>query len=186
MSADAHPVRSGEELPVLPLRGSVAFPHEIARLVVSRERSASILGSLTEADHRVILVAQRDPAAEEPALADLHAVGTVASVLRVGPQPAGPGLLVFAEGLRRVRLAPSAADAAPMRARVEVLEDAPEPADVGFSALVQSVRDLFSAVVARSPHDEWHERTYVARRGETRQVRVAYRDPARPGWSYSD
>ncbi|MGE5049869.1 MAG: LON peptidase substrate-binding domain-containing protein, partial [Deltaproteobacteria bacterium] len=130
----------------------MAFPHEIARLVVSRERSASILGSLTEADHRVILVAQRDPGAEEPALADLHAVGTVASVLRVGPQPAGPGLLVFAEGLRRVRLAPSASNAAPMRARVEVLEDAPEPADVGFAALMQSVRELFSAVVARSPH----------------------------------
>ncbi|HET7786285.1 MAG TPA: endopeptidase La [Myxococcales bacterium] len=152
MATDAQPVRSGEELPILPTRGSVTFPHEIARLLVSRPLTA-MLGSLTEAEHRVVLVAQRDPRVEEPGLADLHAVGTVAAVLRFGPQPGGGSLAVIAEGLRRVRLAPAASLAPPLRARVEVLEDTPEPADdVGFAALVQTVRNLFSAVVAHSPH----------------------------------
>ena len=153
MATEKHAVHGGEELPVLPLRASVIFPHEIARLVVSRERTATMLASLTEADHRVIVVAQRNPDVEDPALADLHDVGTVSTVLRFGPLPSATGLLVIAEGLQRVCLAPPAAASTDLRARVEPVEDGAPPADdVEFVALMQSVRDLFSAVVTHSPH----------------------------------
>ncbi len=145
-------VRSGEELPVLPLRASLMFPHEIARLVVSRERTASMLASLTESDHRVVVAVQRDARIEDPEVADLYAIGTAATVMRVAQLPGGTGLLVIAEGLCRVRLGPAASTGRPLRTRVETLEDAAPPQDVEFTALVQSVRDLFSDVVARSPH----------------------------------
>ncbi len=153
MPTDRHSVRTGEDIPVLPLRASVIFPHEIARLVVSREETAAMLASLTEQDHRVVVVAQRNPRSEEPRIEDLHGVGTVSNILRFGPVEGGSGLIVVAEGLQRVRLAPAAVASPPFRARVEVLDDsAPAVYDAEFAALLQSVRDLFAAVVNHSPH----------------------------------
>jgi len=153
MNGQPSAVHTGEELPILPLRASLMFPREIARLVVSRERNASMLASLTEADHRLVVVAQRDPAVETPELGDLYGIGTAATVMRVGQLPGGTGLLVIAEGLCRVRLAPAASSATgALHARVEVLEDAAPPDDIAFAALVESVRSIFSEVVAHSPH----------------------------------
>ncbi|HUJ25374.1 MAG TPA: endopeptidase La [Myxococcales bacterium] len=138
---------------MLPLRSSVVFPHEISQLVISREDSREMLGSLTESGHHVVVVAQRDRNIDKPSLAELYTIGTLASVLRFGQVPLGAGLLVMAEGIRRVRLVEAVSDTPFLRVRIEPVEEAVPPAgDAEIDALTRSVRDLFSSVVLQSSH----------------------------------
>ena len=138
---------------MLPLRASVVFPHEISQLIVSREQSREMLASLTESDHRIVAVSQRDRDTDRPMLQDLFAVGTMSSVLRFGQVPMGAGLLVMAEGVRRVRLIETVSFAPCLRVRVEPIEEVPAQAgDSEIDALTKSVRDLFSMIVLQSSH----------------------------------
>src|SRR3972149_3117613 len=69
-------VEHSEELPVLPVRDTVLFPHAVAPLPVGRESSVQLLKSLGLDDKMIAVVAQLDPRVERPSGADLHAVGT--------------------------------------------------------------------------------------------------------------
>jgi len=152
MSEIPQPLREAEDLPLLPVRDAVTFPGEIVQLAVGRTSTTQMLASLTDADHRAVLVAQRDPGTAEPGLADLHPVGTLSVILRLGRPPSGTSLLVVAEGLQRVRLVSAGSEKPYLRARVEPLADVPSPDDAELAALTRSVRDIFSDIVMRSPH----------------------------------
>lgn len=65
-------------LPVLPLRDIVAFPLMSLPLLVGRPRSLKACGTALRGERRILLLAQRDSAVEEPAAADLHSIGTIA------------------------------------------------------------------------------------------------------------
>jgi len=113
-----------------------------------------LLKSLAGGDRLVVLVAQRDPEKEHAEFADLHGVGVESRVLNVVPMASDTAnLIVFTEGLRRVRLLEPTQATPFLKARIEVLADAvPPPDDREFAALQQEVRDLFAEVVLHSPH----------------------------------
>jgi len=137
---------------MLPLRSSIVFPREIAQLILARDDSG-MLDSLTEGQHRIVVVGQRDRNADNPSFAQLYSIGTESAVLRFGQLPLGVGRFVMVEGIRRVRLVEALTDAKFLRARVEPLEEVLPPAgDAEFEVLTRSVRDLFSAVVLESPY----------------------------------
>lgn len=70
------------ELPVLPLRDVVVYPHMVIPLFVGREKSIRCLEAAMEQDKQIILVAQRDAELDEPTSDDIFEVGTVASIDR--------------------------------------------------------------------------------------------------------
>lgn len=70
-------------LPLLPLRDVVVYPHMVIPLFVGRDKSIKALERAMAADKQVMLVAQRDAAADAPSAGDLYAVGTVVTVLQL-------------------------------------------------------------------------------------------------------
>src|SRR5471030_1149279 len=92
----------GRVLPVLPVRDTVLFPHAVLPLTVGSESSIQLIQSLGE-EKTIIVVAQRDARLDSPQPADLHLVGTLATVHKVVKMP-NQSLFVFTEGTERVKL----------------------------------------------------------------------------------
>ncbi|MCL2915823.1 endopeptidase La [Shewanella corallii] len=91
------------ELPVLPLRDVVVYPHMVIPLFVGREKSIRCLETAMAQDKQIILVAQRDADLDEPTSDDIFEVGTVASILQLLKLPDGT-VKVLVEGGRRARI----------------------------------------------------------------------------------
>ncbi len=89
------------DLPVLPLRDVVVFPHMVIPLFVGRDKSMQALERAMEADKRILLVAQKSAETDDPTAADLYTVGTLAQVLQLLKLPDGT-IKVLVEGLARV------------------------------------------------------------------------------------
>ena len=90
-------------LPVLPLRGTMVFPHMVLHFDVGRAKSVSALEKAMLEDQRIFLVAQRDADVDSPALEDLYTVGTIAKVKQVLNLP-GDSLRVLVTGEKRAKL----------------------------------------------------------------------------------
>ena len=85
------------ELPLLPLRDVVVYPHMVLPLFVGRERSIEALEQAMAGDKQVLLVAQRNAADDNPGVDDLYQLGTVANILQLLKLPDGT-LKVLVEG----------------------------------------------------------------------------------------
>ncbi|HOX70801.1 MAG TPA: endopeptidase La [Dokdonella sp.] len=91
------------ELPILPLRDVVVYPHMVIPLFVGREKSVSALDAAMEADKQILLVAQRSPDVDEPGAEDLYSIGTIATVLQLLKLPDGT-IKVLVEGTARAEI----------------------------------------------------------------------------------
>src|SRR5208337_5529630 len=77
------------QLPLLPLRDVVVFPHMVIPLFVGRPKSIKALDMAMEAGKHILLVAQKSAAKDEPGAEDLYAIGSVATVLPMLKLPDG-------------------------------------------------------------------------------------------------
>ena len=91
------------EIPVLPLRDVVVYPHMVIPLFVGREKSISCLEAAMDKDKQVLLVAQRDASKDDPDTEDMFEVGTIANILQLLKLPDGT-VKVLVEGSRRAKL----------------------------------------------------------------------------------
>jgi ATP-dependent Lon protease len=144
------PIPIPSELPILPVREIVLFPGGVQPLTVGREGSLALLNSLHGDEKLLGIVAQHDPRVEEPAAADLHTVGTAAKIHKLVKMPNG-NVVVFLEGLQRIRLVELLSFRPFLKARVEIQPDIVGPQDAELMALERNARELFRDVVARSP-----------------------------------
>ncbi|MFB2680272.1 endopeptidase La [Shewanella mangrovisoli] len=112
------------ELPVLPLRDVVVYPHMVIPLFVGREKSIRCLETAMAQDKQIILVAQRDAELDEPTKDDIFEVGTVASILQLLKLPDGT-VKVLVEGGRRARITRYTQEADFFVAKAEYLESEP-------------------------------------------------------------
>lgn len=94
------PVEIKDVMPLLPLKGTVVMPHQIAPLGVGRQKSLKALEAALAGDRIIVLAAQKQDDLEEPRPTDIYSVGTVCRILQVGKQPDGV-LQVIVEGLVR-------------------------------------------------------------------------------------
>ncbi|MGC9403908.1 LON peptidase substrate-binding domain-containing protein, partial [Vibrio genomosp. F10 str. 9ZC157] len=91
------------EIPVLPLRDVVVYPHMVIPLFVGREKSISCLEAAMDNNKQVLLVAQKQADKDEPELEDLFTVGTVATILQLLKLPDGT-VKVLVEGQQRAKI----------------------------------------------------------------------------------
>ncbi|WP_066267332.1 endopeptidase La [Hydrogenophaga palleronii] len=91
------------ELPLLPLRDVVVFPHMVIPLFVGRPKSIKALESAMEAERRIMLVAQKAAAKDEPSTDDMFEMGCVATILQMLKLPDGT-VKVLVEGLQRAKV----------------------------------------------------------------------------------
>ena len=136
-------------IPVLPVRDTVLFPHAVLPLTVGRESSIQLIESLGE-ERAIVVAAQLDARLDTPKPADLHNVGTLATVHKVVRMP-NQSRFVFTEGVNRVRLVRFIQSEPFMVAEVETLEDVAPATSPEFEALVRNVIGQFQQIVAESP-----------------------------------
>ena len=112
------------ELPLLPLRDVVVYPHMVIPLFVGRDRSIRAL-ELAMADNKeVLLVAQKDPNIDSPSIKDLYDVGTVSNILQLLKLPDGT-VKVLVEGVYRAKLEEGFETEDHFRASLSALDTAP-------------------------------------------------------------
>jgi len=127
--------------PVLPLRDIVVFPHMIVPLFVGRDKSVAALETAMAADKSIFLVAQLDPANDDPDRDALYDIGVVATVLQLLKLPDGT-VRVLVEGQKRARLGKLEDGGAHLSAEIEEVEDLVAD-DKEAAALMRSVIEQF-------------------------------------------
>lgn len=134
--------------PVLPLKSTVLFPHILMPVVVGRLQSvAAVEATLATEEKMLIAAVQRDPKTQNPTLADLYPVATLAVVKRVMQRQENV-LQLLLQGVERVTLQHAAASTPYLRATVTSL---PEPHDKApeVTAMSQSIQELVRKAVQR-------------------------------------
>ena len=91
------------ELPLLPLRDVVVFPHMVVPLFVGRPKSIKALEAAMQAERRIMLVAQRAAAKDEPSTEDMFEVGCISTILQLLKLPDGT-VKVLVEGQQRAQV----------------------------------------------------------------------------------
>lgn len=113
------------ELPLLPLRGVIVFPYMVIPLDVGREKSVSALEEAMVNNRIIVLAAQHQAKANEPAPQDIYTLGTVAEVKQILKLPDGT-LRVLVEGLYRIKITDYLSTEPHYRVRVERVEEVTE------------------------------------------------------------
>ena len=147
------PAKSSEteltELPVLPLRDVVVFPHMVIPLFVGREKSVRALDIAMEGNKKILLVAQRSPDVDEPGAGDLYTIGTIASVLQLLKLPDGT-IKVLVEGTSRAEIVSFGERNSLMVAHLRELEPAYTRSEREIGVIGRSLTTLFEQLVKLS------------------------------------
>jgi ATP-dependent Lon protease len=98
MSGQNPPEHGLENIPILPLRDVVVYPHMVIPLFVGREKSIQALDAAMQADKQILLVAQKQADVDDPSAEDLYRVGTLATILQLLKLPDGT-VKVLVEGV---------------------------------------------------------------------------------------
>ncbi|WP_317202790.1 endopeptidase La [Janthinobacterium sp.] len=91
------------QLPLLPLRDVVVFPHMVIPLFVGRPKSIKALEAAMEQGKSIMLAAQKAAAKDEPSASDIYQIGCVANILQMLKLPDGT-VKVLVEGAQRARI----------------------------------------------------------------------------------
>jgi len=100
---DSEQAATANTYPLLPLRDVVVYPHMAVPLFVGRDKSILALEEGMKTNKKVVLVTQKDPGEDNPALDEVHQIGTLATILQLLKLPDGT-LKVLVEGISRVQL----------------------------------------------------------------------------------
>ncbi len=129
-------------MPVLPLRGKMAFPRMVLHFDVARVKSVAALQEAMMQNQQIFLVAQRDADEQDPDQEDLYQYGTIATIKQVMNMP-GDNLRVLAEGEIRGELMRLTQRDPFLMGRVRMLNtDAPEDS-MEYAALQRTAKDTF-------------------------------------------
>ncbi|HSB89208.1 MAG TPA: endopeptidase La, partial [Anaerolineales bacterium] len=136
-------------LPVLPLRGLVAYPHTPLPLTIGQARSIKLVDDVVAGDRLVGLVASRKPELELPGPDDLYRIGTVASIQRLFRAPDGTIRLIV-QGLARFEIEGFAEQEPYLRARIRLRPETIEEG-VEIEAQVRAVKDQIQQIADLAP-----------------------------------
>ena len=134
------------ELPVLPLRDVVVFPHMVISLFVGRDKSMRALEQAMEADKQILLVAQKSAETDDPDAGDLYTIGTLAQVLQLLKLPDGT-IKVLVEGTARVLVDRIAERDGALHGRGELVEAGSGRSDREVEAVARTLTSLFEQYV---------------------------------------
>ncbi|HOX43445.1 MAG TPA: endopeptidase La [Myxococcota bacterium] len=137
------------ELPILPVRNTVLYPSMVLPLMVARGKSVKLIDSVLSGNRLLGIVAQRDPAIEDPSAEDMFEHGSVGTILKMLKFP-DESIRVLVRGIQRIRIKQFVSTDPFFRAAIEVREASPV-SGVKLEALVQSIRQQFAKLIENSP-----------------------------------
>ncbi|UXR65889.1 endopeptidase La [Bdellovibrio bacteriovorus] len=134
-----------QQLPLLPLRDLIIFPHMMMPLFVGREKSINALEEAMSKQTDIVLAAQKDAKTNNPEPKDIFAIGTVGTIIQLLRLPDGT-VKVLVEGKRRVKIKNFVNNENFFTVAVEALDEDPTNI-VEAQALVRSVKGTFETYV---------------------------------------
>ena len=134
------------ELPLLPLRDVVVFPHMVIPLFVGRPKSIKALEAAMAAERRIMLVAQKAAAKDEPAVTDMFEVGCISTILQMLKLPDGT-VKVLVEGQQRAKVDGIEDGESHFTAHVTPIEVLPAESGSEVEALRRAVMQQFDQYV---------------------------------------
>jgi ATP-dependent Lon protease len=137
-----------QDLAVLPLRNTVAFPFTVLPLGVGIPRSVKLIEDAQQGDGVIGLVSMKDPKIEEPIPGQTYETGTVVKIERIMQLP-DKTLQVIVHGLERFRIEYWLADKPYLKARIALAPDVIEQ-DLEMDALLRSLQELSQQIVSLS------------------------------------
>ncbi|MDF1527933.1 MAG: endopeptidase La [Sedimenticola sp.] len=134
------------QVPVLPLRDVVVYPHMVIPLFVGREKSIKALDAAMKEEKQILLVAQKSAETDDPGVGDMHSVGTLANILQLLKLPDGT-VKVLVEGGSRSKLTDFAETEGYFTAQYTAIQDVMPEDDKEMEVLMRSAIALFDQYV---------------------------------------
>ncbi|HJX28816.1 MAG TPA: endopeptidase La, partial [Thermoanaerobaculia bacterium] len=141
-------IKIPDVLPVLPLKDTVVFPYIILPLSVGRDKSVLAVDRALAESRVIMLVAQRDPAIDNPGEEELYKVGTAAVIMRMLKLPDGR-IRILVQGLSRARVHHLSQTEPYLQAKIERIEEPKLEAagNLEVEALLRSVKESLDRAV---------------------------------------
>lgn len=133
------------EVPLLPLRDVVVYPHMVIPLFVGREKSIEALEAATKSNKQILLVTQKEATNDDPSQDDIYGVGTLSNILQLLKLPDGT-VKVLVEGTQRGRIVQYVSSEPFFQAEVEPVESKELP-EQELEVLIRSLMSQFDQYV---------------------------------------
>ncbi len=138
------------ELPILPLRGTVAYPDLVMPLVVGREKSVHLVDDAMSKDRIIGILTQKNPDIEDPGPDDLYTVGCVATIMKMVKMVDGSQRVVI-QGICRFKLIEFTAWEPYLKAKIlPIFEDYQR--DIEIDAMFINLKSLYKKAVEMAPY----------------------------------
>lgn len=135
------------DIPIVPIRNIVVFPHMTIPFFIGRKQSIEALEEALASDRKIFVICQKDPQIEAPTEDDLYEVGIIGNILQIMRLPKGTIKVLF-EGKERGRKIKVDLDSTSYRAQVEVLSTV-ENNEPELIALTKTVKGEFKSFLKR-------------------------------------
>ena len=139
------------KLPILALRGLTVFPDQTVHFDVGRAKSILALEAARKVDQTIFLVPQKDLLVDDPKLADLYPIGTVAKVKQV-LKPQSENLRVLVTGICRGKVSELSQSEPYLFGTIEAVPEQQEPDSVRAQALRREANSLYGLYLQMSEH----------------------------------
>ena len=140
-----------ESLPILPLKGNVFFPGVIIPITAGREKSVKLIKTAYKNKQIIGIVAQKSADIEDPTIADLYKVGTMAKVIKTLNMPDGTTMVIL-QGMDRFSLEELVQTEPYWEARVIEYPDGAKDLPENYMALAEAVKDMYLRVLKMVPN----------------------------------
>jgi ATP-dependent Lon protease len=137
--------KENKNIPMLPLRDVVVYPHLVIPLFVGRDKSIKAIQEANAGDKKILLVAQKSATKDEPGIKDVYKIGTIANIIQMLKLPDGT-VKVLVEGIDRAIVSSLSDSGEFWTAKIEKL-DVKEPKDKKSMAFMRSVFSQFEQYV---------------------------------------
>ncbi len=146
---DKPPVDLPDELPILPLRGVVVYPHTTIPLTVGQPRTVKLVDEVVAGDRLVGLVPSRDPELETPGPDDIYEYGTLAQIHRLFRAPDGT-IRLLVQGMARIKVIAYTSTEPYLKAQVSLAPETVEES-LEVEALMRNVVEQFGRMADLVP-----------------------------------
>jgi ATP-dependent Lon protease len=139
-----------QELPILPLRGTVLYPELILPIMVGRKKSVKLIDDAMEKDRIIGVVTQKRSEIENPKEDELHRFGAAALILRMIREVDG-SQRVIVQGISRIRIKEYLQKDPYYRAKIDAIEEG-SIKGVEVDAMIMNLKGLFQKAVELAPY----------------------------------
>lgn len=141
-----------DELPILPLRNNVLFPGVVIPITVGRDKSIRLIQEANKGNKTIGVVSQKNQDEESPEFSDLHAIGTVAQIIRLLKMPDGSSTVII-QGKRRFEIIQPTQTDPYMKANIKLLKEVKiDQKNDEMKAMFKSIKDLALQIIQESPN----------------------------------